>query len=238
MDIHSISSFVSENIIPTKKGRKCVDGRYQHDEYSGMIARPGADFGYVMAMLGYNNEQKLGLTVEDCVKHVYDAIIALDGTFYMHTDTHEDNDLPYSLGCGHAFKPTNQDLAMTYGLEASEVQQAITLLKNSADMPVTMVMLPGEHKEEGVLIVKNEDYSVHSQDDEHMYFIYDKKRDDLFLKELVEKIAVDELVYENFQRVSTLQLGATLQALAKGLPIYEVTIDETQDILVTNTGTV
>ena len=105
-------------------------------------------------------------------------------------------------------------------------------------MPVTMVTLPGEHKEEGVLIVKNEEYTVNSHDDEHMYFIYDKKRDDLFIKELVEKMTVSELVYENFQRVSTLQLGATLQALAKGLPIFEVTIDETQDIQVTNTGTV
>ncbi|HRN96283.1 MAG TPA: hypothetical protein PLD54_02460, partial [Candidatus Levybacteria bacterium] len=62
MDIHTVTDFVSANIIPTKNGRKCVDGRYENDEYSGMIARPGADFGYVMAMIGYNNEQKLGLS--------------------------------------------------------------------------------------------------------------------------------------------------------------------------------
>src|SRR5690606_34821359 len=102
----------------------------------------------------------------------------------------------------------------------------------------TLVTLPGEHKEEGVLIIKHEEYTVNSQDENHMYFIYDKKRDDLFIKKLVETIAVENLVYENFQRVSTLQLGATLQALAKGLPLFEVIIDESHDIQVTNTGTV
>jgi len=238
MDIHTVSSFVSKNIISTKEGRKCVDGRYEDDEYSGMIARAGADFGYVMAMLGYNLEQKLNLSVEQCVDIVYKSIIDLEGTFYMHTDTHADPTIPYSIGCGHASKAMSQEYALTFGLDPEQVQKALLLLKDSPERPVTLVTLQGDHAEEGVLIIKNEDYTVNSKDDEHMYFIYDKKRDDLFLKDLVEKIGMDQLVYENFQRVSTLQLGATLQALAKGLPIFEVTIDEEHDIQVTNTGTV
>jgi hypothetical protein len=187
-------------------------------------------------MLGYNDEQKLGLSVEECVQHVYKAVIEIDGIFYMHTD--ENSNSPYLIGCRHVTQSMDPDVARTYGLNPSEIQHAVELLKNTEQMPITMVPVTGESQEEGILIIKNEEYTVNSRESDHMYFIYDKKRDDLFIKRLVEKLAVTALVYENFQRVSTLQLGATLQAIAKGLPIFEVTIDESLDVHVTNTGTV
>ena len=239
MDLHHLSNYIAQNIIPTKKGRKCIDGRYlSEDENSGMIACPGADFGYVMAMLGYNHEQKLGMSVVDCVKRVYDAVISLDDTFYMHTDSHENPDVVYSIGCGHAFKPTIDENANQYGLQAKDVQKTIQMLKTSQEFKVQMVNLPGEHKEEGVLIIKDEEFTVNSQEGEHMYFVYDKKRDDIFLKQLVEKLAMENIVYENFQRVSTMQLSVTLQLLAKGLPLFEVDFSDPASPEIKHIGTV
>jgi hypothetical protein len=232
------TEFINDNIVPVKTGRKCFSGRYNSPDYSGMISRPGADFGYVMAMLGYNSEQKLGFTVNDCVMAVYNAIKDLDGHFYIHTDDTHNDTLPYSIGCSHAFNPTTESVATTYDLPAQDVQEALLLLKNSPDMDITGVTLSGNHDEEGVLIVKSEEFSVNTQDENHMYYVYDKKRDDLFIKLLVEKITLTDLVYENFQRVATLQLGATLQMEAKGLPIFEVIIDESHDIQIRNTGSI
>jgi hypothetical protein len=233
------TEFVNDNLIPTTLGRKCFSGRYNTDQNTGMIARPGADFGYVMAMLGYNYEQKLGFSVQECVKAVYDAIIAIDGTFYMHTDDTHTKNSPYSFGCSHAMNATNESISTTYDIQALDVQEAIRLLQDNTDMPISITTLSGNHREEGVLIVKSEEYTVNTHDDTHRYYIYDKKRDDLFIKTLVENISISDLVYENFQRVATLQLGATLQAEAKGLPIFEIYIfDETQDIQIKNTGTV
>jgi hypothetical protein len=233
------TEFVNTNIIPAQPGRKCFSGRYSQEQNTGMIARPGADFGYIMAMLGYNYEQKLGLSVPDCVKAVYEAVIALDGVFYMHTDDTHSSDHPYSIGCSHAFNPTNESKAITYDIQASDVQEALQLLINNPEMPVTITTLSGTHTEKGVLIIKSEEYTVLSQAKGTAYYIYDKKRDDIFIKSLVEKITIGDIVYENFQRIATLQLSATLQAEAKGLPIFEVyVIDETQDIQIRNTGTV
>lgn len=233
------TDFVNNNLIKATSGRKCFSGRYDQTQNTGMIARPGADFGYVMAMLGYNYEQKLGFSVEDCVRAVYNAIKTIDGTFYMHTDDSHAKEFPYSLGCSHAMNASNEALATTFDIQAVDVQAAIQLLDNNSDMPVSMTTVSGTHNEEGVLIIKSEEYTVNTHDETHRYYIYDKKRDDLFIKTLVETITLTDLVYENFQRVSTLQLGATLQAEAKGLPIFEVYIfDETQDIQIKNTGTV
>jgi hypothetical protein len=238
MDHASIASFTEKNITFAKPGRKCIDGRYVVDEHSGMIARPGADFGYVMALLGYNDEQKLGLSVKRCVEAVYKAVTTLDSEFYMHTDIASNPDLAYPIGCGHITCALNSDIAHTYGLEVDQVQEALQILKNNSEMPVTTVTLEGDNKASGVLIVKSQEYTLDSHTEDSMFFVYDKKRDDLFIKDLIPYLEIPEIVYENFQRVATLQLGATLQAMAKDLPIFEVTIDETGDSFVTQTGSV
>lgn len=236
---YSASQFASRNCIPTKNGRKCTSGRYSsNDATSGMIARPGADFGYIMAMLGYNHEQKLGLSVEECVQRIYTAIIQLDNTFYMHTDSTEDPNIPYSIGCRHVYKATDKENADRYGFKAEDLQQAITLLKTSENYPVTMISLDGAHKEKGVFIINDTEHTVNSQDDDHMYFVYDKKRDDLFLKELVQELGMKNVIYEDFQRVSTMQLSIALQLSAKDLPIFEVNFTDPVHPTIKHLGTV
>ena len=47
---------IENNIVAAKEGRKCVDGRYGPDQGTGFIARPGADFGYVMVLLALNRK--------------------------------------------------------------------------------------------------------------------------------------------------------------------------------------
>lgn len=236
---YSATQFASSNCIPTKNGRKCISGRYPHnDENSGMIARPGADFGYVMAMLGYNHEQKLGLSVEECVQRIYTAVTNLGKTFYMHTDNTEDPNIPFSIGCSHVYKATDTENADRYGFRAEDLQQAITLLKDREKYPVTMISLDGPHKEKGVFIINDPEHTINSQDTEQMYFVYDKKRDDLFMKDLVQELGMENVIYEDFQRVSTMQLSIALQLSAKDLPIFEVDFSDPVHPAVKHLGTV
>jgi len=51
-----------------------------------MIARPGADLGYVLALLAVSHDRDLGLSPVDAVDAVYRAVTADGGTFFIHTD--------------------------------------------------------------------------------------------------------------------------------------------------------
>lgn len=239
MNPQTILDYVHKNTVNAKLGRKCVDGRYlPDDENAGMISRPGADFGYVMTLMAYSNEQKLNLNALDCAKKVYEVVMSLDSTFYMHTDSHENKSVPYSIGCGHAAKACTDEFANRYELHAEDVKKALEYFKNAREMNVKIVPLTGEHKEKGVLIVNSDEYSLNSQHENDMYFIYDKKRDDEFLKNLVEKLNMENVLYEDFQRISTTQLTVTLQLLAKDLPIFEVNFTDLSEPTVEFKGSV
>src|SRR5918999_5790834 len=75
-----------QNVVPVAAGRRCIDGRYEPGQGSGMIARPGADFGYVMALLAVNHAKGLGLTPTQVVDAVYDAVVREGDRFRLHTD--------------------------------------------------------------------------------------------------------------------------------------------------------
>src|SRR5690554_5965504 len=85
--VEEANRFITENTIPATKGRECVDGRYdQHGVESGMIARPGADFGYIMGLLALRNKGSISLSVSDCVDVVYNAVTSDGDKFYAHSD--------------------------------------------------------------------------------------------------------------------------------------------------------
>lgn len=237
--LEQTSEYVANNIYATKEGRRCVDGRYDSevDEYTGMISRPGGDIGYVMALMGVNTEKQLGLTSQECFEIVYDAITRDGDNFYMHTDQHADpsdsneddkaaHDHPL-IGCGHAAKPTNAELAIAYGLNADDMADVVTSVKKASqeDEKLVVVNLPGDHKEQGVLSITDERYTVRSQNGNLMFFVYDAVRDEAYMRQLVERLGIEDLTFEDFKAMSDRQLGATLQLLAKGLPLYEVSGD-------------
>jgi len=55
-----------------------------------------------------------------------------------------------------------------------------------------------------------------------MYFIYDRKRDEAFMKKLVEAMDIPGVTFEDMKKEADIQLQATLHNIAKGLPIYSV----------------
>jgi hypothetical protein len=227
MDITTLTDYIQKNTISTKAGRKCVDGRYENDRNSGMIARAGGDLGYVMALLSLSETKNLGLSPIDCFEKVYSALSHMGEEFYAHTDTHSEEDSTSLIGCGHAGKPTNPELAPLFKLQSEDMTMLVKYMKNKAqsDPKIHIVVLPGSHKETGVIVVTGIKNTVKAHDAHNMYFIYDKNRDDMFMEKLFIELGIETIPLDEFKKVSDIQLGATLELLAKGLPIFEVNAD-------------
>lgn len=225
--IQPVLNFLSKNTVKSKEGFICVDGRYKSSYYSGMLARPGANFRGIMALLALR--KKLGLTVGKCVDKAVDAVENMGITFNMHTDEHEDSDRLSSIGCGHIAKAEDPKTAPLYRVHPRDVRLALTYLRIKLEgrKYYKLAELSGEHKESGVLIITGKNYTVNHQDPKtgEMYFVFDKARDDEYTKKLWEKLNIPKLTWKEFSKMNELQLNATLSLLAKNLPIYEVNLD-------------
>ena len=235
-EMQDTSNYVRKNTVFAREGRKCVDGRYPPDTARGMLARAGGDCGYVMALMAINRKKKLGLTPEQCFNAVYKVISQkMHGAFCIHTDHHADPDLDEEnnamhqtlIGCGHLSKAASKwSLRKPYDVAGKDVQKIISYAKNLADISdhVEIINLNGEHAERGVLIIDDTTHTVNAMDPkEHMmYFIYDRKRDEAFMKKLVAAIDIPAVTFEDMKQEADIQLQATLHNLAKGLPIYTV----------------
>lgn len=229
VDIENILTYVRASTIPAQVGRKCVDGRYLPDQAPGMIARPGGDCGYVMALMAVSKKKKLGLTPEQCFNAVYNAVAVKSG-FCMHTDHHTDPDR-YThiglIGCGHLAKAANKKLCKQYHVDSDDVKRVVDYARNICEISRTihMVNLDGNHQEKGVLIVSSDTYSVLADNPklQQMYFIYDEERDREFIRDLVKEMQIVGVTYADMKEESDLQLQATLQNLAQGLPIFRIT---------------
>ncbi|MCL5783849.1 MAG: hypothetical protein M1142_00640 [Patescibacteria group bacterium] len=238
--LEKATAFVKKNIVPAKKGRKCVDGRYDLDtEDTGRIARPGGDAGYVEALLAVNEPLQLDLTPEQCFDLVYDAVTADGEPFFMHTDAHAEHEEheaheteeTATIGCGHLAKATKPEFASGYGVDASKVAAVIKHAKKrqKEGANIRINALEHEHDEIGVLVVRGRQNSVNSNNG-LMYFVYDQDRDEDFMKMLAEKLKarIPGLTYEAFKEASGHQLQATLHNLALGKPIFEVEADNNE----------
>lgn len=228
--MNGIISYVSESIVPASKGTKCVDGRYLPDQTPGMIARPGADGGYVMALEAVNRKKRLGLTPEQCFNAVFKTVKKVNGMFYLHTDQHVDPDGKTHhglIGCGHLAKAARKGFSWEYDVRSKDVKEMVLYARNLCEISagVEMITLLGEHQERGVLIVHGDKHTVLADNPKlkQMYFIYDVDRDRAFMKQLVEEMAIPGLTYQDMIREADLQLDATLQNLAVGLPMYSIT---------------
>jgi hypothetical protein len=236
-EVQQTIDYVQKNTVPAQEGRKCVDGRYPPDTARGMLARAGGDCGYVMALMAINLKKKLQLTPEQCFNAVYKVISQkLHGAFCIHTDHHVDPEDEETnkqmhqtlIGCGHLAKAASGwNIRKPYDVNGRDVKKIIAYARNLADIGdnVEIVNLDGEHAERGVLIVDDAKHTVNAMDPkEHtMYFIYDRKRDEAFMKKLVTSMAIPGVTYEDMKKEADIQLQATLHNLAKGLPIYLVT---------------
>lgn len=248
--IETVREYVVANTVAAKDGRKCVDGRYSTD--TGEIARPGGDMGYVEVLLALNQEKGLGMTPRECFDLVYNYVTKNGGKFYMHTDHHADPeddqethiDQRPLIGCGHAAKAADPQLAEKYGVNPEEVAEVVRYAKSKyteekenqestgeQNLTMEMVNLKGKHSERGTLVIIGKKNTVNSQDKngEKMFFVYDQERDIENMRELVEGLHNPEITIEDFVRVSNQQTDATLELLAKGKPVFTVNADNPQE---------
>jgi len=234
-EMQETNDYVLKNTVHAQEGRKCVDGRYPPDTARGMLARAGGDCGYVMALMAINRKKKLQLTPEQCFNAVYKVISQkLHGAFCIHTDHHIDpefegaNNMHQTLiGCGHLTQASSQwSLRHPYDVQGGDVKKIIAYARNLADIndQVEIINLAGEHAERGVLIVDDTKHTINAMDPkEHtMYFIYDKTRDEAFMKKLVKEMAIPGVTFEDMKKEADIQLQATLHNIAKGLPIFTI----------------
>lgn len=242
-ELQETTQYVHKNTVLAREGRKCVDGRYPPDTAQGMLARAGGDCGYVMALMAINQKKKLQLTPEQCFNAVYKVISQkMHGAFCIHTDHHADPEHEGTapslhqtlIGCGHLAKAANTQwsLRRPYDVPGKDIKKIIAYAKNLADISdhVEMVNLEGEHAERGVLIIDDTTHTVNAMDPKTrmMYFIYDRKRDEAFMKKLVDEMALPGVTFEDMKKEADIQLQATLHNLAKGLPMYTVTYKDKQ----------
>jgi hypothetical protein len=227
-NLGNVKAYVQQSIVPAHDGRKCVDGRYYPNQGTGMIARPGGDCGYVMALLAASERKGLHLPPEHCFNIIY-KIVSKNNGFSMHTDHACDPDEKTHrglIGCGHLAKAATKKLSKDYDVKSDDIKRIVLYARNIHEITqnLQMINLNGEHQERGVLVIKSEEYSILADNPtlNQMYFIYDEQRDNAFLKKLVSEIGLAEITYEDLKRESDIQLQATLQNLAAGLPIFEV----------------
>lgn len=231
-EFNQTQEYVQHNVVPANQGRKCVDGRYLPNQAAGMIARPGGDCGYVMALMAVNKKKKLGMSPEQCFNAVYKVLAHNHQKFCMHTDHHADPDEHTHkglIGCGHLVKASTDKLCKDYDVEGKEVERFVEYARNLAEIEPAMeiVNLDGEHEEKGVLVINSDSYTVNADNPEmqRMYFIYDAQRDTSFMKKLVADLDIKGVTFEEMKEESDIQLNATLHNLAKGLPIYSVAFE-------------
>lgn len=228
--VDDVIGYIKANTVAVNRGTKCVDGRYLPNQAHGMLARPGADCGYVMALEAVNRNKNLGLTPTECFNHVFKAVSQLNKKFYLHTDEYTDP-TPYThnglIGCGHLAKAGRKVLSWEYDIRSGDIKEIVHYARNLCEINpnIEMINLSGKHEERGVLLVHSTKYTVLADNPKHhqMYFIYDIDRDHAFMKQLVDEMNIPGITYKDMIREADLQLDATLQNLAVGLPIYDVT---------------
>lgn len=229
-DFEDVVNYVKASVVSAKKGTKCVDGRYLPNQSHGMIARPGADCGYVMALEAVVRNKNLGLTPIECFNKVFKAVQKVNKKFYLHTDEHTDPN-PHThhglIGCGHLAKAGRKGLSWEYDVRSGDIKEIVQYARSLCEVSsdIEMVNLAGKHEERGVLIVHSNKYTVLADNPKRrqMYFVYDVDRDRAFMKQLVKAMNIPGVTYADMLREADLQLEATLQNLALGLPIYDVT---------------
>jgi hypothetical protein len=222
-----VIDFVINNKVKARKGFICVDGRYKAGyETAGMLARPGGNFRGIMVLLAL--KKKLGLTVGQIVDRAVEAVEKMGISFNMHTDEHADPEDLFSIGCGHIAKAADPKTSKAYKVDPKDIKKALVYLriKLEGKKYYQMIKLSGEHQEKGVLVITGTKYTVNHYDPKRgMYFVFDQARDDVFLKQLYDNLHISKISFKEFKDYSDLQLQATLDNLAKGLPIYEVNAD-------------
>lgn len=223
-----VDAHIRDNRIAVRPGRRCIDGRYAPQSVdSGRLARPGGDFGFVQVMLSVNRALGLGWSTLKCLSEVYDALVAIDGTFYMHTDSENcqrssgfDAGLP---GCRHiAFSTSNP---LVFNLNADDVIRAYDLVTQHSPFRqrVYMAVVEGPNRESAVLVNLDPESSFEPRDASgNTFFLYDRSRDEDLMADLFTRLNLPPTSRPLFQRTAREQVLYTLSLLGTRLPVFMV----------------
>lgn len=259
-----INHLIRKNRIPVFEDNwflsRCIDGRYEiktngqsdrqekKTKFLEPLAKPGADLGDLMMVFSANFQYHLGLKREE----IFQAFLkTIDGwqNFRFHTDNHFLNPKIKSLnpsgisnsqapinnffGCGH-FREVVKD-PEAYGLINQDIEAIYQFIKQGLANKTQLEILRGDHKENGVLIVKSDNFSVAPQavigEELFMIFVYHKSLDDKRRKKLVKNIILtvgsnnsfdEDYLYQSFSQVADDHFLETINRLAPDLPVYEV----------------
>lgn len=235
-NLEAATTFARENVIPAFEGVKCIDGRYELAQESGKIARPGAHFGLVLALLAVNRALGYGLTPTDCFDQIYHIVTRDGDVFSMHTDQEADPDYLATggdegpgqsrpiIGCRHIAAAADPQFSPFYGVEHGAVVQALTYARqrSAAGDRIDVVKLRGDHAEQGVLIITGIRRTVNPSNGRSMYFVYDKTRDDAYVRKLVPQLGMKAVTVDIFTEAIERQTQATLRLVASGRPMFTV----------------
>jgi len=215
---------------PTR--RKCVDGGYRENEAVGATAIPGADLGISMSLLG------MGYSPQEAFDYVFNFVTNQGQSYCWHTDTHEGHE-GCEIGCGHCnIAIQKSDLYSTTPEKIKELLKIIRQKQESNPEQMEKITLDREHKEQGILIVTNPDYTVKPWDEEtdSQYFIYDETRHQVFLQQLVSFLKKQgiKMDYNKLLDESEKQLEKTLGLLpsSKNKPIFSVDVSEDNPMII------
>lgn len=220
---------------------RCIDGRYP--EGSVAIAMPGGDAGLLAAGLGLARRFR-GKGLEISNEAVRDAVFFVIGgkeNFNYHTDEHalEHSGAAYE-GCGHCrLLAGDPD---SYFLDKKQVDFFRKTIEDLKTEGIEPDVLSGRHEERAVIVVSavgGDDDSVWTLDGQAeledgvvQAFIYNEtlaeERFAALAKALADtsseaKAREDEIKGALFHIANT-QLQRTRESLAKGLPVYLLTV--------------
>lgn len=248
-------AFVRDNMFKRPEGEsnlkktpRCVDGGYtkeQVTEHGDSFARPGADGGYVEALLKVAKDNAIPLSGKEAVDIIATIVDGFGRKFYNHTDTHalhHNHDVAHGdkeIGCGHEAKAVA--FASEYGVDATAMQEVINTIV-SEQIPAVNTVLDREHTEDAVLVVKGSTYSIAPWNGEktEMNFVYDADIDAEVMGEIWKQVQKDSrfsgIDFSAFKGAADLQTGVTVEKLAtsKGKPTYVVEFSESGEPTLTS----
>lgn len=224
----AVERHIQAGVVAARGGRRCIDGRYlPASPDSGRLARPGADFGCVLALLATNRGLGLGWSVEACARRVFEAVVKTNGVFSMHSAAAGPGNGRVAHcgleGCRHiALSTTAPD---DFELDAAEVRRAYDFVTTDAGFAAQLYMavLGGENRESAVLVVQDRERSFEPRDaDGRTYFVYDRARDEDFTAALARRMALSPDAAPAFRQAARRQALTTLRALARRVPVFVV----------------
>jgi hypothetical protein len=228
----------------------CVDGRYEQSE-SEAISMAGGAAGLLESALAAANDLERQYNVhisDDRIRDIVFNAVDQKDNFKYHSDEKHDLD-----GCGHNKRCITR--STEYNVTPEQSQFIKNTLVELQDTGVPPVKLKGEHAEKAVFIELLKNFNPDNKDakifgmhhkvelegQEVQAFIYSATLVEYILEKLAGEIhenlgpaasITKEQILEVLKKEEAHQRGITVKELAldKGLPVYEVTIDESGQV--------